>query len=130
MRLKDTDAIMEALDYLRDSADKTRIIELGVWTGITNAMIEMDNAPTICKWHDPDEELPTTDGEYLCLYPVKTIPPHWGIAIYEWRGKHFYCHDTEYGDAMVTGMYYWMEIPPMPKMKGEKEYVTDGNAET
>ena len=78
----------------------------------------VEEAPTVCKWHDPDEELPEKDGEYLCLYPVKTIPPHWGIAIYEWRGKYFYCHDTEWGDAMVTGMYYWMEIPPMPRMKG------------
>ena len=79
------------------------------------------NAPTVCKWHDPDEELPEKDGEYLCLFPVKTIPPHWGMAIYEWRKKHFYCHDTEWGDAMVTGMYYWMEIPPMPKMKGAED---------
>ena len=90
------------------------------WTG-KEVRKAIRNAPTVCKWHDPDEELPEKDGKYLCLYPVKAIPPHWGIAIYEWRKNRFYCHDTEWGDAMVTGMYWWMEIPPMPKMKREEE---------
>lgn len=117
MRLKDTDAIMLALEYLRDSADKTRAIELGIWTGITNAMIEMDNAPTICKWHDPDEELPTTDGEYLCLSPLRS--GEWRIDIYRWKQKHFVWTHPKYGEGLVTGMYWWMEIPPLPKMEGE-----------
>ena len=97
------------------------------WTG-KEVRKAIRNAPTVCKWHDPDEELPEKDGEYLCLSPLAN--GEWRTDIYRWKGRHFVWTHPKYGEGLVTGMYWWMEIPPMPKMKGESEYVADGNAET
>ena len=76
------------------------------------------NAPTVCKWHDPDEELPKKDGEYLCLSPLES--GKWRIDIYRWKQKYFVWTHPKYGEGLVTGMYWWMEIPPMPEMEKEQ----------
>ena len=79
------------------------------------------NAPTVCKWHDPDEELPKKDGEYLCLTLVHTIPPHWRIDVYRWNKSNFWWNDSEWGEGIADDVCYWTEIPPMPEMDGEYE---------
>lgn len=74
--------------------------------------------PTVFKWHDPDEELPKHSGVYICLAPNNNpYSPNWTIELYRWNKGHFWWSDSEWGEGIVTGMYWWAEIPPMPKME-------------
>ena len=73
----------------------------------------VEDAPTVCKWHDHDEELPKKAGEYLCLSPLAN--GEWRTDIYRWNGRHFEWTHPKYGKGLITGMYWWMEIPQMPK---------------
>lgn len=78
-------------------------------------------APTVCAWHDLKDECPKKDGEYLCLTLVNTTPPHWRTDVYRWNKSHFWWNDSEWGDGIADDVCHWMEIPPMPKMGGERK---------
>lgn len=124
IRLIDGDALGR---YLNDCnyAENAKVGRGREFETMSRVLRCIENAPTVCKWHDPDEELPKKDGEYLCLSPLKS--GEWRIDIYRWKQKHFVWTHPKYGEGLVTGMYWWMEIPPMPKMEGEDD---DGKADS
>ena len=116
MRLIDADAVVAMTATCPKEMDIDSFIE-----GMGVVLDRVYDAPTVCKWHDPDEELPKKDGEYLCLSPLAN--GKWRTDIYGWRGNHFVWTHPKYGEGLVTGMYWWMEIPPMPKMGGADDAV-------
>ena len=116
MRLIDADALMEKLTSLQKKRKSNQGMDIDAFACVAaiNAM------PTAFKWHDPDEELPKKSGLYICLSPINNpYEKHWRVDLYRWNKGHFWWHDSEYGEGIVTGMYWWAEMPPMPKMEDE-----------
>ena len=109
MRLIDADALMSAV-MAQDVVDKSVVKRLII------------QAPTAFKWHDPDEELPKHSGVYICLAPNNNpYSPNWTIELYRWNKGHFWWSDSEWGEGIADYVRYWTEIPPMPKIEGERK---------
>lgn len=122
MRLIDADALKDTVKKQICGECLDKKCERNVYCSDEMMMMLIDAMPTAFQWHDPDKELPKKSGLYICLSPInKPFSKNWQVDLYRWNKGHFWWYDSEYGEGIVTGMYWWAEMLPMPKMEDEDE---------
>ena len=75
---------------------------------------EVDNAPTVCQWHNTDEELPVGDYPVLTVFGMdESAKEYTGRC--RFKGHHWGILD-EKGDEifslLLEDVRQWCEIPP------------------